>query len=329
MKQLILTFILFLAGTQLWAQTIQTVIVEHFTNSRCSICAARNPAFYDLLDDYPEVLHIAYHPSSPYPSCVFSQHNPAENDARTNYYDIYGGTPRVVVQGEVIPPQNPLLQASQIEARLGQPSDFTISVEQVQQTDDEAGVTIVVKKISGSNQANLKLYAIIAEKEIFYNAPNGESTHHDVFRKVLLDAPVSIVNSGDSIVLNENYQLNSAWVANQMYVAVMLQDASTKAILQSSASALLTSPQSVSDQRIMVSNNLFIPNPAVNYVEIKEELRQNVSLVEIYNLLGQKVITATYFNHIDISELTDGLYIAAVTTTDNLRITSKILKKRF
>ncbi len=234
MKKLFSIVIILFAGLQVWSQQTQTVIVEHFTNTRCSICAARNPAFYDLLDDYPEVLHIAYHPSSPYSTCIFSQHNPVENDARTNYYGIYGGTPRVVVQGEIIQPQNPLLMASQIEEKLGQSANYSVSVEQIQSNDQEAEVAIVIRK-TGSSETELSLYAVIAEKEIDYNSPNGETVHHDVFRKVLIDVPVSLLNIGDSLILNESYSIDNEWIANQMYVAVMLQDVSSKSILQSAS----------------------------------------------------------------------------------------------
>ena len=77
-----------------YSQVEKTVVVEHFTNTKCGICASKNPAFYDVLNDYPNVLHIAYHPSSPYSTCAFSMHNHAENDARANYYGVYGPTPQ-------------------------------------------------------------------------------------------------------------------------------------------------------------------------------------------------------------------------------------------
>nr|MBK9652878.1 hypothetical protein [Bacteroidota bacterium] len=76
------------------AQSPKTVLVEHFTNTWCSICASKNPAMYQTLSNYPQVLHIAFHPSSPYPGCVFNVQNMAENDARANYYNAYGGTPK-------------------------------------------------------------------------------------------------------------------------------------------------------------------------------------------------------------------------------------------
>lgn len=89
--------------TQMNAQMVaKKVIVEHFTNSRCGVCASKNPSLFTNLTSHPDILHISYHPSSPYSSCVFSQSNPAENDSRTNFYGIFGGTPRIVIQGDVI-----------------------------------------------------------------------------------------------------------------------------------------------------------------------------------------------------------------------------------
>lgn len=326
MKKLISIAIILFVGLQLWSQQMQTVIVEHFTNSRCSICAARNPTFYDLLNNYPEVLHIAYHPSSPYATCIFSQHNPSENDARTNYYGIYGGTPRVVVQGKVIQPQNPLLMASQIEDKLGQEANYSISVEQIQNTSQEADVTIVIKKV-GANDATLNLYAVIAESEVNYNAPNGETIHHDVFRKNLFDIPVSLTNIGDSVILTGSYSIHGDWVTNQMYIAAMLQDASSKSILQSKASELLSNPQSVAAQKITVSDNLFVPNPAVDYIRFNNAFDNQFISAEIYNLQGQKIISVQNDHIIDVSELSDGMYIAIARTNDGKFLSSKFLKR--
>lgn len=328
MKKLFSIAIILFAGLQLWSQQAQTVIVEHFTNSRCSICAARNPALYDLLDDYPDVLHIAYHPSAPYSTCIFSQHNPVENDARTNYYGIYGGTPRVVVQGTVIQPQNPLLMASQIEEKLGQAANYSVSVAQFQNTDQEAEVTIVIKKISES-EAVLNLYAVIAEKEIDYSSPNGETVHHDVFRKVLLDEPVSLAKVGDSLVLNESYSLDNEWLANQMYVAVMLQDASSKFILQSAASDLLSNPQSISDERLSIRNDLFVPNPAVNYIRLNNTIDNQITHVELYDLRGQILLSNADVEKIDISGLEAGLYVIIARDAEGFNYSTKLLKTSY
>ena len=85
-----------------FSQVPKKAVVEHFTNTNCSVCASRNPGFYTNLNMQTGVLNLAVHPSSPYPNCLLYQQNATANDARTNYYGIYGSTPRLVINGNVI-----------------------------------------------------------------------------------------------------------------------------------------------------------------------------------------------------------------------------------
>ena len=101
-KSLLLSFFVLALLQTNFAQVLQTVVVEHFTNTRCGICASRNPGLFNNLAANPKILHIAVHPSSPYSTCLLNQHNKVENDARTNFYGIYGGTPRIVINGTVM-----------------------------------------------------------------------------------------------------------------------------------------------------------------------------------------------------------------------------------
>src|SRR5260221_7207968 len=78
------------------AQVAKKIIVEHFTNTDCSICAALDPGFYANLNAHPGVLHLSIHPSAPYPNGLLYKQNATANDARTNYYGVYGSTPRLV-----------------------------------------------------------------------------------------------------------------------------------------------------------------------------------------------------------------------------------------
>ena len=233
MKRIItLAFITFFSLSILAQEVNRTLIVEHYTNTLCATCASRNVALFELLDEYPQVLHISYHPSSPYSNCVFNLHNTSENDARTFYYDVYGGTPRVVLQGEVIGFQSPILNAGQIEDQLGKKSDYTISVSQEQTDANQVNVQLIVKLVGQPNTESHNLYAIIAEKKIDYNAPNGENEHHNVFRKVLLDQAINISSAGDSIIINTSYDIHGDWKEEELIVTAMVQDNNTKAVLQ-------------------------------------------------------------------------------------------------
>jgi len=98
-------FLFFFTANEMLAQVPKKIMVELFTNTRCGICSSKNPQFFTNLDNLnnPNIFHIAYHPSSPYSNCLFSMHNPSENDGRTNYYNNYGSTPKLVIQGEKVP----------------------------------------------------------------------------------------------------------------------------------------------------------------------------------------------------------------------------------
>ncbi len=102
MKKIFNLFMLVLAIKASSVQVPKKVVVEHFTNTKCRICASRNPGFYKNLNSQTGVIYLTIHTSSPSAAFVLSQHNAVENDGRTNYYDIYGSTLRLVIQGVVI-----------------------------------------------------------------------------------------------------------------------------------------------------------------------------------------------------------------------------------
>ncbi len=101
-KNFTLILLLLISIMTINAQVAKKVVVEHFTNTKCGICSSRNPGFYKNLKNFPDVLHLSIHPSSPYAACKLSQQNNPDNDDRTKYYNVYGGTPRLVIQGKVI-----------------------------------------------------------------------------------------------------------------------------------------------------------------------------------------------------------------------------------
>jgi len=327
MKKLYIILVSFLFSIAALAQTNQTVIVEHFTNSVCSICASRNPAFYDLLDNYPDVLHVAYHPSAPYSSCIFYQSNPAENDARTNFYGVYGSTPRIVIQGEVIPPASSLMTPMQIESRQGMMSDYAISFNHFFRNDDTVHARITVKKLSGASQSGLRLYAVLAEKLVEYNAPNGETMHPDVFRKVIADEDIDLQNTGDSITKTIAYLPHPDWNKDDIYVVGMVQKIDDKSILQAGASGFAESMTGVQENKPKTLTNVYYPNPVTDHLNIRSEYRNEFTNVEVYNLFGKKIRESDDIGRIDVSDLANGYYFLQLNGKDNTTYTTKFIKR--
>ena len=311
------------------AQVEKTIIVEHFTNTRCSTCASRNPALFSLLDEYPQVLHIAFHPSSPYSSCIFSQHNPLENDARTNFYGIYGGTPRVVLSGEVIGFQSPILNAGQIEAALGKTSDFMIYATQSQTDNDEVEVKVVVKRVSNDTPEELAISALIAEKEVEYAAPNGENLHHNVFRKALLVEDLDLNNVGDSMVYTENYSIHQDWVKEELFITVILQDElNTGEVLQSYASSTLDAGSSfITDKETLSLDGILYPNPTNDVIHLNTQGQDEFIKAEFYAITGNLVKTFDKPTSMNISELPEGIYMAVLTDKESQHHVTRVIKR--
>ena len=327
MKRLYSFLIMAMIGLSTLAQVSQTVIVEHFTNTRCSTCANRNPALFNLLDGYPDVLHIAYHPSSPYSSCVFHQHNPVENDGRTNYYSIYGATPRVVMQGEVVPFGSQLLTMEQLESQLGMLSDYSIEITQNQTKADEVEVKIMVENVSGTAGSKIQLYAAVVEKTVNYAAPNGENVHHDVFRSVLLSQEITVPAMSETSTFTESYTLDEEWIAEEMMVVLMLQDNASKAILQSGASDLLGNPSSIGESNILDGLVIAYPNPVIDVLSFDPAAQQYFSEAQLFNMHGQLIRTTRLTTSMNRSDLPQGQYILMLRDERNVIEAVKIQKR--
>lgn len=323
MIRILFAFILLLSVPAV-AQVERSVIVEHFTNTRCGICASKNPAFFELLDANPQVIHIAYHPSSPYPTCIFSQHNAAENDARTNFYGIYGGTPRAVLQGEVLSPATPLVSQDQIDGKLGGLSDFTVGVKQESVGNGEVSVTITVKRVSGSGNEDLNLYTALVERSISYNAPNGENEHRNVFRKVLQEYSITLTNANDSVVLEKNYEPHPDWEKEEIIVVAHLQDMSNKSILQAAVSDVLTSVNE--NDRFVDLSGAIHPNPVSSFLHFSPGTSAKFRSARLFNLFGELLASSDLSNPVDMSAFAPGYYFIVFDDEAGNSYTAKVIR---
>jgi len=69
------------------------------------------------------------------------------------------------------------------------------------------------------------------------------------------------------------------------------------------------------------------PNPASEVISLKTTQSVEVNSIEIYNLAGQKVITADQSENIQVSQLSAGTYLLKAKTSDGQSVTKKIIKK--
>lgn len=267
------------------------VLLEHFTNSKCPICASKNPAFYNLIDDYPnDVHHIAYHPPIPYNTCIFYLDNPSENAGRASIYSI-NGTPRVAVNGSLAPVSGTLLSQALLTAEIGETSPLSLSV-----TETGAGnartVKIKAKSWATIPTGNYRIFAAVVEKTVNYNAPNGETVHHNVFRKMLpaLDGGAfQPPAAGQEIEYTYDYTIASAWVASEVYVVAFVQNLTTGEVLNS-GTRFDAPVSSATGEAARTQILRLAPNPVSDQATALLPGDKALS-IEVFNSAGQPVAT--------------------------------------
>lgn len=242
MKNLTLALLASLMAISTIGQVTKQVVLEHFTNTRCSVCASssKNPALNANLQNHPDVIRISYHPSSPYSSCIFNQHNVSGNDDRTNQYGIYGATPRLVIQGEVITPNQNFSAPTLFDDYYGEFTPILLNTRIDSITSDSTYVTVVATTVSALSVSSASLYVGLAEDTIAYVAPNGESSHYNVFRTALNGNQGTAMNLatsiGDSVVMNYVSANSLDWNLGNLVAFSILQDNSDLSVIQGSIS---------------------------------------------------------------------------------------------
>ena len=335
MKKHVVFFTLLLACFTLGAQSLpkRYVLLEHFTNSRCGICASKNPAFYALISQYPnDVRHLSIHPSVPYSDCKIYLANPTQNNTRTSAYGV-NGTPRVALNGSLVPVSAALLPAATLQAAFGQESPIAIEVQEGGTAPNKT-TSVTIRMVGDPPAGSHKLFVAVAESTVNYASPNGETKHHDVFRAMLTDIngdPVTLPAKGTSATYNFSYTHTqpNGWTSNydSLYVLAFVQQAQSGEVLNTGTrfDPVFTG----TDETSFLKPVRIQPNPVTEEASIllpdEEVLR-----VEVFSVEGQLVqtdyaIQADQILRLPVSRLVPGIYWASVTGKNGL-YTGKFVK---
>lgn len=246
-------------------------------------------------------MHIAYHPSSPYSTCIFSQHNATENDQRTNFYGIYGGTPRIVINGDVT--NKNFADQTLFDNYQNQTSAFDVRLSHTS-TVDSVFVTVVVEKVSNGD-TQYALTVGLAEDTIHYNAPNGEDLHRNVFREFAVHNVTETAPSvGDSVVYSYAIEKRGAWNENALFAFAMLQDPSTDDLLQAGESS--KNESSVGMSEMTADDFRVYPVPAQSVVNFDKFVHYR--LID----LSGRVQAEGFSDHLNVTPIPNGIYLLNV-----------------
>jgi hypothetical protein len=227
---------------------------------------------------------------------------------------VYGGTPKLVINGSVIPSSQNYSLASMFSPFVSQ-SNFTININQYAVGTDSIRSEIVIKRIAaGAPIGTASLFAGLVEDTVFGNGGNGETQHYNVFRRALFTPQGQVVNLpinlGDSIIFNKTENFNQIWNTNRMRTVAILQEEISKLVIQSGLSSTLQ----IGAATLIKSNNSLnsisvYPNPASQYITVIGN-EQQVFNYELSNQFGQVILNGKISNQqrINVSFLADGIY---------------------
>jgi len=308
------------------------VLLEHFTNSRCGICAGKNPAFYSLIHQYPDdVRHLSIHPSIPYNDCKIYLANPTQNNTRTAVYGI-NGTPRVALNGMLVPVSSQLLPAATLQAAFGQESPIAIEVQEGGSSPNKTA-SVTVRTYGDVPAGPYKLFVAVAESTVNYASPNNETKHYDVFHAMLTNIDgdaITLPAVGASASFNFSYThtMPNGWTSNfdSLYVLAFVQHATTREVLNSGTRF---DPVFTGTDEATVPKSVRIqPNPVTDEASIllpDEEILH----VEVFSVGGLQVRTDFNFQadllRIPVSALAPGIYFVKITSRNGL-YTGKFVK---
>lgn len=312
------------------AQVPLNSVVEHFTNTKCSICASRNPGFQSNLLAHPQITQLSVHPSAPYSTCILSMQNKKDNDDRTNLYGVYGATPRLVINGNLIPASADYSSASLFSLYTGLTTPVSMRIEQTNYGKDSIKAKVFIRKHAATS-GDARLFIGLAEDTVFVNGGNGETRHYNVLRKSLTGvAPISVSLAfpvGDSISIEMTGTVNSFWYMSRMFVVALLHENASFNLLQSARSLPLKSAGIQAPNEVLEFN--VSPNPVsdVLRINIPDNESLKYSLFDMMGSLKSKgIINGTL--KIDMSYLPNALYLLQLTNHEGKKAQQKILLQR-
>jgi len=291
-------------------------IVEHFTNTSCSICGANNGSILNSVQSSNNVIYVSYHPSAPYADDVFNVTNKTENDDRTKWYGQYGSTPRTIVNGVFQPYSTLTGKLSSISSDL---SNFQLSLTQRNYKTDSFEVKLVVRKVNQDTHKFVSVFLGVIEDTINQTTKNGEKSHYNVFRKALTTVsgdsiPISAFN-GDSLVIWRYYKADLAWVNKRLNTVGILQ-AGNKEVLNSTLAVKSTVSNSNSSSISSFDPSSFksvFPNPTDGLLNLPFSAIEDVT---VSTLEGRRILYFTKSKiinqQIQIQGLPSGIYLLEI-----------------
>ncbi len=210
------------------------VIVEHFSNTSCEPCLEPDLALEEAVRTIGNatVATMGVHLNWPSPADRFYLANLSQNVERGNQFGVVA-LPEFRIDGEHFdePENEPALRSAINAAALVAPKyDIVATYAFTGDSIVVSGSVYKREEITGSD----RLYAVIIETDIDFDAPNGLDHFNDIARRYLPGTNGALLDlaAGDTQVFRFARLLSAGWVTGNLEVVVFVESASSRVIYQ-------------------------------------------------------------------------------------------------
>lgn len=299
-------------------------LVQHFTNTKCPICVNGNARLRNGFSNINNYNLITYYPSVPYSSCPLHQYEKNANQARQDKYEIRS-TPKAVLGERVYfySEANSLA----VKANEMAEEDTPIAVQVAESGEESRTIAVKLEGLGDVGEDSLRLFVAMVEKELDFDADNGEKKHHNVFRGYahgINGRVVPVPSAGSSATYEFNFDIPTAVKSDQAYAIAFVESVETGAVLNSGSKF----NQTVTSKEKIFENSAFLtlrPNPVYDRLQIDlgKEYRQNATL-EIVDVNGRSLYKSPFHSELLLSHLPAGMYFVRIKAKNTLHTKSFI-----
>ncbi|MCS7303182.1 MAG: hypothetical protein NZ606_07100, partial [Candidatus Kapabacteria bacterium] len=150
--------VLLIAAVGLVAQHPRTPLLEEFTSSTCPPCATVKPYIEQYAKQEPDAVIVTYHMDWPRQGDPYNVHNPADNAARRNYYNV-GGIPDAYMNGSKFYPGSVAAIRQAAQQVRNRPTPLAMTIQE-DRTKNPIEVTVTVKNDGSAPISNATLHVM-------------------------------------------------------------------------------------------------------------------------------------------------------------------------
>ncbi|MFN2394276.1 MAG: T9SS type A sorting domain-containing protein [Bacteroidales bacterium] len=306
----------------------QMALLESFSSINCGSCAAVTPHLRKIVDENPDSFAMIYYHPLHYENSPLHTFNPKDQLTRRDYYEVFY-TPYSVI-GNLYEGGSEGVTDELMELEIIKWSGF--SVEGTWYVEDDTLHIFAEGEIFVNTQdKDYRLMLAGTQESVHFDDPpgsNGEKDFYHVMRFFAPDAQgTKLLGEEDKTTFS--YQISMPWYETldpeNMTMIAFIQELNTSEISQVVRLDYQAPDDDDDDDTTYISElsddkNPFLiyPNPANQYIRLKGDyLGMQPQQIMLFDLQGRLIKTQSFNDHVDISDISAGIYYLYIQTGDH------------